>query len=303
MQPLTMIRRGGRRLRGASEPMAVLPRLSPEHVSVVTGASSGIGLETAVGLARCGGTVWLVGRNPERTRAAVERVRAEAGHERVQALRADFSRLDDVRRLAAEIGEKLDAIDVLVNNAGLWHAERRLSAEGIEDTLAVNHLAPFLLTALVRGQVEARGGRVVTVASRLHVEARGVSMEDPAWERRPYRGVQAYAESKLANVLFGLALARRMTSGVSVVVHPGDVATDVTRDSRLLSLGSRLVAPLLLTPWEGAQTTLHAATCEEPGNGTYFSGCAPARPSALARDASLQERLWAWTARAVGVEA
>lgn len=304
MRPLKMVGRGLMRLTGGSEVMADVPPLEAEHVSVVTGSSSGIGLQTARGLAMAGGTVFLVGRNAERMDGALERIRYDAGHDRVHGMLADFASLDEVRRLGAALLARTERVDALVNNAGLWHHERRLSKDGIEESLAVNHLAPFLLTALLRGPLEASGGRVVNVSSRLHVTAPGVSIDDPAWANRPYGGIRAYSESKLANVLHAMALSRRLEGATASAVHPGDVATDVTRDSRLLSMGMSLVAPLLLTPWEGAQCSLHAAASQAASGrtGVYFAECAEVPPADLALDEALQERLWAWSCEATEVE-
>lgn len=304
MQPLRMLRRVVTRLTGASLPEAALPVLPPEHTSVVTGASSGIGLQTAVGLARAGSTVWIVGRSSARTEESLAQVRSAAGHERVHACLADFSDLTEVRALCERLASALPRLDVLVNNAGVWHPEHKLTAQGIEDTLGVNHLAHFVLTLGLLDLLEASEARIVTVSSRLHITARGVSIDDPAWARRPYRGLEAYAESKLANVLFAKALARRLERASSVAVHPGDVATDVTRDNAWLSRGARLVAPMLLTPWEGAQTTLHAAVADKARalNGAYFSDLAVAEAGLLAGDEALQERLWAWSLDRAGLE-
>jgi len=303
MRPLKMIGRLAMRLTGREEARAQVPTLPATHTSVVTGASSGIGTETAKALACAGGTVWLVGRNPHRLEAAACKVRASAGHERVHALRADFSRLTEVRRLAADLLQGTERIDVLVNNAGLWALERRLTAEGFEQSLGVNHLAPFVLTTQLLERLEASGARVVNVSSRLHRNAQGIAFDDPAWERRPYRGLAAYAESKLANVLFANALARRLSIASSTSLHPGDIATDVVRDSRALSLGIRLVRPMLLTPEEGAQCSLHAAVSEGAAGrtGVYFSECEEVEPAPLALDEELQERLWSWSERATAI--
>ncbi|MCO4746213.1 MAG: SDR family NAD(P)-dependent oxidoreductase [Proteobacteria bacterium] len=305
MRPLKMIARLGRRLVGGEEVHAVLPVLPEEHTAVVTGASSGIGLETAVGLAVAGARVVLVGRNPARTEQAVARVKEACGHERVEALRADFAKLDEVRGLADQLLDRCDRIDVLVHNAGLWHHERKVTAQGFEETIGVNHLAPFLLTHRLFDRLEQSSARVVSVSSRLHVTATAFDFEDPHWERRRYRGLSAYAESKLANVLFANGLARRFETATSTSVHPGDVATDVTRDSRLLTLGMSVVRKSLLTPTEGAQCSLHAAAADATRGqtGTYYVECAAAPPNPIALDTAVQDRLWSWSASELGLDA
>ncbi len=266
------------------------------RVCVVTGASSGIGLETAKGLAARGATVCLVGRDPARTAAALEEVRGVGGPE-PSALTVDFSRIADVRRLADGLLRRLPRLHVLINNAGQWTPHRELGEGGIERTFLVNQLAPSCLTRglldLLRASAPAR---IVTVSSRLHEREARLRFEDVR-RAAPYEGLAAYRQSKLANVLFAGALARRLVGdGVtSCSVHPGDVATDVVRDSRALSLGLRWVGRrYLLTPEEGARTSLHAAAAPELAGvtGRYYASCREAQPSLAARDADQAERLW-----------
>lgn len=267
------------------------------RVCVVTGASSGIGLETAMGLAARGATVCLVGRDPARTAAALDEVRRIGGAERVTAMRADFASLADVRRLAGELLDALPRLHVLVNNAGLWLQHRVLGEGGLEQTFLVNHLAPFLLTRLLLQRLrESAPARVVTVSSRMHVKEARLRFED-ARREGAYEGLAAYRQTKLANVLFASELARRLegTGVTSCSVHPGDVATDVVRDSELLAVGLRWIGRrYLLTPEEGARTTLYAATAPELAGvtGRYYANCRDTLPSAAARDVDQARRLW-----------
>jgi len=291
--------------------------MSDERIALVTGASSGIGLETARGLGRRGFRVLIVGRNPGRTDRARDSLRDEGLA--VEALRCDFSALSQVRTLAEDLSA-LPHLDVLVNNAGLWHQERRLSEEGFEDTFAVNHLAAFLLTNLLTPQLLMRGGRVVHVSSRLHLTAgrkRGRlwpvehALELAGLRKRPtdarldleglvaqgkFNGLDAYARSKLAQIVYSNELARRLegTGVTSNSVHPGEVQTNVTRDSRLLSLGIRIAGMALKTPEEGAATSVWAAT--DPSldgvSGKYFADCAEATPAHVVHDRSVGRRLW-----------
>ena len=261
---------------------------------VVTGASSGIGLETARGLALFGAYVVVVGRTSTRVEAAVTALESVA-RGGVFSECADFSSLAETRALAARLLDAHPTVDVLVNNAGLWSQERQDSEDGYELTFAVNHLAPFLLTlelmpALKRG----RATRVVNVSSRLHRKERAFDFDDVHQRERRYSNMRAYQQSKLANVLFTRELARR-TSLLVNAVHPGGVATDVVRDSRLLSWGLRHFAKFwLLTPEEGARTSLHVATSPELAavTGRYFANCAECAPSPAARDADQAARLW-----------
>jgi NAD(P)-dependent dehydrogenase (short-subunit alcohol dehydrogenase family) len=276
------------------------------RVCVVTGASAGIGLETAVGLAARGATVCLVGRSRERTEAARERVRAESKRADVHALCADFESLASVRALAEALLEAYPRIHVLVNNAGLWIKHRQLAACGVETTVLVNHVAPFLLTQLLLPRLrDSAPARVVTVSSRLHIKERGIRYHDFHREGR-FDGLGAYRQSKLANVLFANELARRLDgSGVtSNSVHPGDVATDVVRDSSLLRVGMQLIARhYLLTPEEGARTSIYAATAPELARvtGQYFAYCRAEAPSRHALDPNAATELWRVTERLAGL--
>jgi NAD(P)-dependent dehydrogenase (short-subunit alcohol dehydrogenase family) len=269
------------------------------RICVVTGASSGIGLETARGLAARGATVVLVGRDPRRTRAHAESLG-------VAWETCDFASLADVRRLAAALRERYPAIHVLVNNAGLWLFRKQHSHDGIEMTLQVNHLAPFLFTmelldALKRGAP----ARVVNVSSRLHEKERSLRLDDLELKGRRYTGLRAYRQSKLCNVLFSSELARRVSPDQITAnsVHPGDVATNVVRTLRPLQWASDTLGKLyLLTPEEGARTSLHVATAPELNGttGAYFANAAPRAPSALARDPRIARDLWAISEKLTG---
>ncbi len=264
----------------------------------MTGGSGGIGLETARGLLRRGfARVGIVGRNPQRLEAAV----AALGPGAVP-FQADFSSLAEVRRCATEVQAELGGLSLLVNNAGVWHSQRTLSHDGFEDTFAVNHLAHFeltrrLLDALVG--TAAHPARIVHVSSRRHVHCRGIHWHDPMLARN-YSGLRAYDQSKLANLLFSLELSARLRAEgrpvTSTAVHPGSVATDITRDSGLLSWLSNTVARvILLTPAQGAATSLYAAThpALDGKSGVYFSRSRAKAPSKRARDRAAATRLWA----------
>jgi NAD(P)-dependent dehydrogenase (short-subunit alcohol dehydrogenase family) len=270
--------------------------------AVVTGASTGIGLETARYLAAWGAKVTVVGRDVPRTRKAAEAVAHSAREAGIAApdvagLTCDFGSLASVRELSRALLDRHARLHVLVNNAGCWLHSRQDSAEGHEMTFAVNHLAPFLLTRELLPRITATGsGRIVTVSSRLHVDAPAL---DPDLLRAParYSGIGAYAASKLCNVMFAAELAERLkgTGVTSNAVHPGDVATEVTRSSKVLSfLSDRVGRPLLLTPEEGARTSVHVATA--PGlattTGRYFAACREARHSRHVDDPALRRRLW-----------
>lgn len=271
------------------------------RVCVVTGGSSGIGLHTAHRLALWGAAVTIVGRDPERTPAAAALLTEATGAE-VRYELADFASLAQVRALAARLIATHPRVHVLVNNAGLWSPAKRTSEDGHERTFAVNHLAPFVLTnALLDRLRESAPARIVTVSSRLHESERALLLDDVAITKRRYSGLSAYRQSKLANVLFAKALARRLAGdGVtSNAVHPGDVATNVVRDNGFLHWGIKAVGPRwLLTAEEGSRTSVHVASSPALAEvtGRYFKDCREGRPNRHADDEALAERLWALSA-------
>jgi retinol dehydrogenase 14 len=275
-----------------------------EKIGIVTGASSGIGLHTAVGLARAGMRVVMAGRDRARTEAARRFVTEHSGSGRVETMLADFSRLAEVRRLAAEFVSSHDRLDVLVNNAGLVSPRYRVSADGFELTFAVNHLAPFLLTNLLLERLKAAApARIITVASEAHrgnrIDIKGLS--------RPHDWtmMRAYGRSKLCNILFTRELASRCDASEVVVMclHPGMVATAIGQRGGLAELGWRLMKPFMISPEKGAETPLFLATTPDPArfHGGYVIRGALAQPDPTALDSGLARRLWDSSARLVGL--
>jgi len=264
--------------------------------ALVTGGSSGIGLETARGLRRHFDVVGIIGRNPERLLSAAEELRRSGG--RVETFQADFSSLADVQRLAHDVKDRFESLDVLVNNAGVWHRERHLSEDGYEDTFAVNHLAHFLLTNELKALLVAGApSRVVHVSSSMHVRPKSLSWDDLMFERE-FRGFRVYAHSKLANVLFSNELARRWKElGItSNALNPGNVRSRITRNNKLLNMlhHSPLARLVVMTEAEGARTSLYVATSPELQGvtGCYFDKGKATRPSKAARDLEAAKRLW-----------
>lgn len=277
----------------------------PTPICVVTGSSAGIGRETARGMAERGYSVIVIGRDSARTEAAAEYVRSHAKNGSATAMLCDFSSLAAVRKLAEELDQTLPRIDVLVNNAGLWHPERTLSQDGIEDTLAVNHLAPFLLTNLLIPKLRSTGNaRIVNVSSRLQERLRAFNFDDPQHTRN-YHGLRVYAQTKLANVLFSAELAERLagTGVVSNALHPGDVVSDILREKPILRFFGRLAAPLFDTPQSASLTSIHVATAPELAtkSGGYFKKQKLARPSPLASDPEARRKLWKLSAELTGI--
>jgi NAD(P)-dependent dehydrogenase (short-subunit alcohol dehydrogenase family) len=284
--------------------------MAADTVALVTGATAGIGLHTGVGLARAGIRVILAGRDPARTEAARRFVAERSGSQAVETALADFASLAAVRQLADSVMSRHDGLDVLVNNAGLISRDFARSRDGIEMTFAVNHLAPFLLTNLLLGRLKAsaadgRSPRIVTVASTAH---RGGRIADPAALADPtdWAPLRAYSRSKLCNILFTRALARRLegTGVVASCLHPGIIATKIGDSAGAVSgFGWRLIKPLLASPRKGAETSVFLATVADPRpfNGAYVAGTRVARPDGAALDDDLGERLWAESARLVGL--
>jgi retinol dehydrogenase-12 len=274
-------------------------------VVVVTGASSGIGAAAAHELARRGATVVAVGRDPKRLNDVAERIGAVNPAGAAEPLRADFASLAEVRRLADDLLERHSRIDVLANNAGLVAGRRSLTEDGYETTFAVNHLAPFLLTNLLLERLVASApARVVTTSSDAHRAGR-IALDDLQGERR-WSSWGAYGNSKLANILFTRALARRL-EGKGVVancLHPGVIRTRLGRGTPApIRLGWRVVSVFFKSPDRGASTIVHLASSPEGGevSGGYFVDSRQARPSGQATDDELAERLWEVSEKLVGL--
>jgi NAD(P)-dependent dehydrogenase (short-subunit alcohol dehydrogenase family) len=272
---------------------------------VVTGASSGIGAAAAVELARLGATVVAVGRDEQRLATVSERIRAANPGGAATTLRADFASLAEVRTLADELCERHAAIHVLVNNAGLVAGSRSLTVDGYETTIAVNHLAPFLLTNLLVDRLrESAPARIVTTSSDAHRSGH-LELDDLNGERR-WSPWSAYSKSKLANVLFTRALARRLEGAdlTANCLHPGVIRTRLGRATRLpVRIGWRVVGLFFKAPQTGAATIVHLASSDEVAgvSGGYFVDSSEARPSIEAQDDDLAERLWVLSEQLVGL--
>ncbi|MGB8224591.1 MAG: SDR family oxidoreductase [Polyangiales bacterium] len=264
--------------------------------ALVTGSSSGIGLETARGLTAHFDVVGIVGRNAERLAKAAEQL--GVGHRRIETFQADFSSLTEVRQLGEDIKSRFESLDVLVNNAGVWHKDRSLSQDGYEDTFAVNHLAHFLLTNELRDLLaESTSARVVNVSSSMHARPKSLNWDDLMFEKR-WRGFWVYGHSKLANVLFSNELARRWQGlGItSNALHPGNVRSRITRNNLVLNALHRspIAQLLIMSEAEGAQTSIHVATAKELEGvtGRYFDRLREVAPSKPSLDEDASRRLW-----------
>lgn len=272
------------------------------RVCLVTGGTAGIGEATAEALARLGADLIVHGRDATRCARVVEAIREASGNPNVQFLIADLASLASVRELAAELHERTDHLDVLINNAGAMYPDRRESVDGIELTLAVNHLAPFLLTNLLLDLLKAAApSRVVNVASGAARRA-ALDFADPQ-SRAGYEGRAVYARSKLMNMLFTRELARRLgPMGVTAnVISPGLVHTEFglkdgfgQDQQEIMNRGA--------SPEEGARTSIYVATAPElaDATGQYFQDGARTELPEAARDDESAARLWDMSAKLVG---
>jgi NAD(P)-dependent dehydrogenase (short-subunit alcohol dehydrogenase family) len=274
---------------------------------LVTGATSGIGEQTALGLARAGARVLVVGRSRERGAAAVARIRAQSANPQVELLLADLSSLAELRRLAGQVLASCPALHVLVNNAGLVNLRRETTVDGFEAMFATNHLAYFLLTLLLLPRLrESAPARIVNVASEAH-RFGALDLDDLQSERR-FGAMRSYGRTKSANILFTRELARRLEgSGVTAnCVHPGAVATRLGKNNGWLGRAvTALLSPFFLTPAQGARCSLFAATAPQLAatSGRYFVKEREVEPAPAARDPELARRLWERSAALCGLPA
>ena len=272
---------------------------------LVTGATQGIGLETAVELARRGATVVMHGRDKARSEAALADARERSGGQ-LELLLADLGSLADVRRLASDFKARHDRLDVLLNNAGAMHTHRKTTADGFEATFAVNHLAPFLLTNLLLDVLrKSAPSRVVTVASEAHRRGGQLDFSDLMSER-DYSIIGAYGRSKLANIHFARELARRLagTRVTSNCLHPGVIASGFAKNDRgVVAFFAKLAAPFLLTPEQGARTSVYCASAKEleAVTGKYFNNCKEHRTAREGDDAAVAKKLWEVSEKLVGI--
>jgi len=275
-------------------------------VCIVTGANSGIGKETALGLAKQGSTVVMIVRNTEKGNEAREYIVSESSNSNVDMMLCDLSVMSDIRDVANKFSSKYDRLDVLINNAGCVNSRRELTSDGFERTLAVNYLAPFLLTHELLTLLKASApSRILNLTSGLHSRAK-IDLDDLNSEKK-YKSMDVYQRTKLMDILFTYKLARTLQgTGVTVnVVSPGFVATNLGKSSG--SMASRIMfgmmKPFQLTPVEGAMTSIYAAMAPELESitGKHFTKSQEAETSPETYDIEFQDRLWERTIELLGL--
>jgi len=265
---------------------------------IVTGANSGIGKETARDFAKRGAYVVMVCRSEQRAKQARQELMSDTGHSGIEVMLADLALQHDVRRVARQIKEKFDNVDLLVNNAGLIAGKREKTIEGIEKTIAVNHLAPFLLTNLLWDYLEqSPEARVINVSSEAHQLGAEIFDIDNLQLEASYTSMKAYGISKLCNIMFTHELAKRCeeTSITTYSLHPGVVGTQLAEEAGwFMKVAYTVGKPFMRSPKKGAETTIYLATADdiEDKSGKYFKNKKVTAPSAIAFDDELTKKLW-----------
>jgi len=274
-------------------------------VCIVTGANSGIGKATALGLAQMGATVVMVCRNQSKGEQAQNEIKEKSENDAIDLMLADLSSQESIYRLAENVQQHYQQLHVLINNAGVANLSRRETVDGLEMTFAVNYLAPFLLTNLLLDKLKTSApARIVNVSSGSH-QSGYIKMDDLELEKG-YRLMRAYGQSKLALVLFTYELARRLQgAGVTAnCLHPGFVATNIGQNG-VGSVGRSIVklifSRLGISPEEGAKTSIYLASSPEIEGvtGKYFIKSIPVRSAPISYDETLQRQLWEESAKLV----
>jgi NAD(P)-dependent dehydrogenase (short-subunit alcohol dehydrogenase family) len=267
-----------------------------DHVVLITGATSGIGFATAKALAGAGARVVIVSRDAQRGEIARAAISRETGSSQLDVMQADLASLDSIRALAKRFQATHGSLDVLINNAGVFEPHRRLSADGIEMTFAVNVVAPFLLTELLLERLrQSAPSRIVNVCSAMHASA-SLDIDDLQFEGRRYGMTRAYGQSKLALLMVTKELARRLRGTEVTVnaVHPGFVASNLGRLGGPVGMSWRLMRPLMISPEEGAKTSVYLALSPEVDgvSGGYFAKQSQAPSNPIADNPRLARELW-----------
>ena len=287
--------------------MPILNTKMQGKVCIVTGANSGIGKATALGLAQMGATVVMVCRNQVKGEEAQNEIKEKSGNDAIDLMLADLSSQESIRQLAENFQQHYQQLHVLINNAGVVNLTRRETSDGYEMMFAVNYLAPFLLTNLLLEKLKASApARIVNVSSESHQA--GYIMIDDLQSEKHYKFLRSYGQSKLALVLFTYELARRLQgTGVTAnCLHPGFVATNIAQNgvgSVGRSITKLIFSSLGISPEEGAKTSIYLASSPEIEGvtGKYFVKSIPVRSAPISYDETLQRQLWEASAKLVNL--
>jgi len=284
--------------------MIATPSMTGKTV-LITGGTGGIGRAAAVGLATMGARVGITGRDRPRAEEAAAAIASDSSNPAVDVFVADMSSQAEVRRLAVEVLAAYPRLDVLLNNVGGFWAHRHMTADGLEQTFALNHLAPFLLTNLLLDRLIASApARIVTVSSGAQSMGK-IDFDDLMGERK-YSGSDAYNQSKLANVMFTYELARRLegTGVTATALHPGLTSTAFSAEDPSMGLLVKLLRPFMKSPARGAETPIYLASSSqvEGITGEYFSGRKAKKSHESSYDTAANARLWQLSADLVGLQ-
>ena len=271
-------------------------------ICVITGATSGVGKETAKALAKMGATVVLPVRNSMKGDTLKDEILAETPDAKLDLMHCDLASFESIRQFAKEFKAKYNELHILINNAGIWEYKRNLSEDGIEMNFAVNHLAPFLLTHLLLETIKKSApARIINVSSNAHKYSK-MNFPDLEFEKK-YSSIKSYSQSKLANILFTKKLSQQMRgSGVTVnSLHPGFVKTGLF--DKMPGFIVKIMGLFMISPVKGAQTTIYLATSPdvEKTSGEYFSESKRQKPSSEALRQDVADKLWGISEKYVGI--
>lgn len=274
-----------------------------DKICIITGATSGIGKETAKAIAREGAVVVLPIRDALKGDILKDEILEQNPDARIDLMHCDLASFDSIREFAAAFKKKYKKLHLLINNAGIWETKRNLSADGIERNFAVNHLAPFLLTNLLLDTIkQSAPARIINVASEAHKQGK-IHFSDIEYEKK-FSSMGSYAQSKLANILFTKKLSQKLKgTGVTAnCLHPGVVNTNLF--DKMPSILKGLMNLFMISPQKGAQTTIYLATSPDVENisGEYFAKSQPKKPAPIALRQDVADKLWDLSEKYVGIQ-